>query len=130
MKKYEINKVWKFAEEDSFEDGCKPDTALQHEVALGRITGDTQEDVLRNLCVALDVVYDINKFQINACDDPGRVDLSVLEDSDAMEVNIEHKIYAMFKEGNAQLWCATYTVYVERVIRETIELDALPAVTK
>jgi hypothetical protein len=65
-------------------------------------------------------VDDDYEIELDACDDDGRVDISVMETNDsytATERQIEE-----WKKGELTLWYSTYTFHVEEVTRKTVRL--------
>lgn len=113
---YEVNGWSKFAEKDSIEDGCDPDSTVctsgtdtfYHINTYGLIdrlkefVGQTSdEDVL-----------------INYNGDKGRINIQVMETYEG--VPARRNLIERWRKGEVKyIWAATYTFHIEYVIRTT-----------
>lgn len=118
---YEINGCFKSIEEDIFAEGCQPHSGRVALVEV-RLRADTVEGLLKkfNNFLGND---DWSAIELDACDEPGRVDVSILE-NDEGEPATEWQIEA-WKNGKQRLWAATYTAHIEAVERRPVELRAI-----
>lgn len=115
---YEVNGWCKFADQDHWETGCDPDSTYSFS-GSERWSAETIPALLKQLraFVGVDDIYEI---ELDACDEDGRVDISVQETADgytAYEWDIEK-----WKKGELALWYATYTFMVEEVERKSVRL--------
>lgn len=116
MTQYQIHGLLKFAEEDIYDEGCQPETASTFQVDVD-FRGDTPQEVIQKVADFLGV--DQDGIERNACDEPGRVDFSLMEDAEgttASQAQIES-----WKKGKTRLWAVTYTAHVEKVEPVTLE---------
>lgn len=115
MKQFEVDGWYRVTEEDSFEEGCLPETA-SHNSGNERFVGETQNELIDKLMEFVGAKED-ETVLVNSCDDRGRIDICVMEDADgstATEREIER-----WKNGEIKLYYSTYTFQVEFVKRET-----------
>lgn len=107
--RYEIIGITKYAEEDSFERGCLPDTTACDTTVcfdIGRlgVQGESQKEAIEEL------IHHFGAFGATIEDcieiDEDQVSLAVMENSDghyASESELEE-----WKEGKTRLWYCTY----------------------
>lgn len=114
--KYQIHGLLKFAEEDIYDEGCQPETGFTDHIALD-FRGDTTEEVIQKVADFLGV--DQDGIERNACDEPGRVDFSLMEDEQATPAS-KHQL-ERWKNRQERLWAVTYTAHVEKVEPVTLE---------
>lgn len=67
------------------------------------------------------MVENENDMTLDACDEPGRIDLNRMETAEAGPATLGQ--VQLWEQGKFELWSATYTIYVHRVTYETIALD-------
>ena len=108
--KFQIDGLLKFAEEDNYNEGCDPSTTTHFHVDM-KFTGDTAQDVVNKVAEYLSV--DGDGIEYNACDEPGRVDFSLMEDENGTSPSKAQM--TAWKRGKCKLWAVTYTGYVEKV---------------
>jgi hypothetical protein len=118
MKTYECNGWFKFAEQDSYEHGCDPDTAFSF-ANDDVFKGQTIEEVLKQIknFLGVDDNYEVD---LDACGEEGRVDISVMESEQgypATEQDIEK-----WKRGELALWSSTYSFEIQEVERTPVNL--------
>lgn len=122
---YETNSWTKLAQEDSFEHGCfGPHTC---DYGQDRFSADTVDGLVVRLTAFFGVPAE--HTDLDACEEDGRIDFQRMENRDGEEptkAEIER-----WKQGKDRMWAVTYTVYVERVTRETVALcpHATPTTT-
>lgn len=119
MEKYYQASGWvKFYEEDIYAEGCLPHTG-------GLIDGreifkaSTIEQLLNELLAFTG--GDREGMELDACDDIGRVDISLMENADgckAQKWEIES-----WKDGDIQLWDCIYSFKVEEINSTTVKLQ-------
>lgn len=107
---YQMNGLLKFTEEDSYENGCNPDTVQIFEVDK-KFEADTPQELIKDVAEWLAV--DNDGIEKNACDEAGRVDFSLMEDGESNK-STKTQISA-WKKNKQKLWSVTYTGYVEKV---------------
>ena len=118
--RFEVDDWIKYAERDDFEQGCDPDscttfTGRDHWYAA---TIDALITQLRAFVPF--TTDDVDAVSVNACEEPGRIDICGMEDSEGNEPTAAN--IANWKRGRLQLWYVTYTFQVEQVTREVVEL--------
>lgn len=105
-----IARGWtKFAEEDKYQEGCMPGTAISFE-ENHTIKANSVEALLHVIkedlhCNEEDILRD-------SCDEIGRVDVQRMEDENGDYVT-EHEL-ELWRKGKIRLWSATYTYYIEQ----------------
>ena len=110
----EINGWFKFAELDSWENGCDPDST-RWEDGNESFTAETEDKLIAQLMEFCDVT-DKQNVLINSCDQDGRIDLQRYEDEQGCVANAGEM--ESFKRGEINLYLACYTFNVESVTRE------------
>lgn len=113
MSTYQIHGLLKIAEEDKWGEGCQPDTATSF-VVDGYWTGETLGEVLKKVADELGV-EDVDAIQLDACDEPGRVDFALMEDDESTPLSQAQT--RLWKKGEIKAWYAVYSGIVERVER-------------
>lgn len=114
---YETNSWTKLAEEDNFAQGCFGTHTFNH--GRDRFSADTVDELVATLGRFFGVP--IEHTDLDACEEDGRIDFQRMENRDGEEptkAEIER-----WKQGQDRMWAVTYTVYVERVTRETVALS-------
>lgn len=115
---FETDKAFKFYEEDTYENGCIPDsggTCIYHI--------KFSDNTLNGLIKQMENWFDTKRedMEFNSCDNIGRVDIGVMEDDKgdfATKAQLE-----LFKQGKCRLWYAIYTFNVSEVTRELVDFD-------
>jgi hypothetical protein len=118
MTTYEVDGWYKFAEQDNYEHGCDPDTAFSYsgdEV----FKGESIEALLKQVRDFVGVPHDY-EVDLDACEEPGRVDIQILENKDAY-VATSSEVGA-WKRGQIKLWSATYSFEIQEVERKPVRL--------
>jgi len=110
----EVNGWSKFAELDSWKNGCDPDST-RWEAGSDSFTAEDENELIAKLMEFTDV-DDKQNVLINSCDQDGRIDIQRYEDeqgclADASEMDA-------FKRGEIDLYLACYTFHVESITRE------------
>ena len=103
----------KFAEVFDAEKGCDPDTSITFS-GNDIFTGDTEQEITKKL---LDFcgTSDPDDAETDACEEPGRVDICILENAEgyaASKTEVER-----WERGEIKLWNASYSFIVENAIR-------------
>ena len=75
---YEAPHVLRMAEEDVYKKGCDPATSCTDIIRISA-TGKTVSELQEKLCDALNIKYVPNNIVLDACDEPGRIDIAVME---------------------------------------------------
>ena len=116
---YEVNGWFKYAEQDDYQEGCLPETGFTFS-GDERWSAETVPELLNKLrsFVGVDDDYEI---ELDACDEDGRVDISVMENESGYTVMSERGL-DKWKRGELALWYATYTFMVEQVERKGVRL--------
>lgn len=119
--KLEVDGLLKFVEEDNFQEGCDPKTAQSYMVDFsGKY--ESQEALIKGICDFLGIDDNPENYQINSCDEIGRIDFSVMENEEGYQAS--QRELNLFKEGKCRLWYAVYIAKVESVTREPFNLTA------
>ena len=105
---YEINGFLKFAEQDEFEEGCLPDTGTSCPVDL-RFSSETVAGIINEVCDFFGVKEDA--LELDACDEPGRIDVCRDETDDGSEPSEAER--AAWKQGKFPIWYVVYSGYVQ-----------------
>lgn len=115
---FEVNGWSKYGEQDHYEDGCDPHKYVSFS-GNERWSADDLGVLLSKLrdFVGVDEDYEI---LLDSCDEDGRVDIQVLETNDSYPAN--EACIELWKQGGVDLWCSTYTFYVEKVERKSVRL--------
>ena len=115
---YEVDGWHKFGERDYYETGCDPDEHI-HFSGSDRWSAETVPDLLNKLRSFVGVNGDY-EIELDACDEDGRVDISVMETGDSYPASgwdIDK-----WKKGELALWYSTYTFIVQKVERKGVRL--------
>ena len=115
---YEVNGWHKYGERNTFEEGGDPDNCVSFS-GNERWSAVTVPGLLYQLRDFVGVPDDY-EIELDACDEDGRVDISVMETGESYPAN-DHDI-ALWKKGERALWCSTYTFYVQKVERKGVRL--------
>lgn len=115
MKTYETNGYYKHSERDNWEHGCQDDYRSDDGHFL--LTSGTLDDLLGQMLAIAGVERKDAKesVELNACDEAGRVDISLTENDDGLPAT-EGEL-TRWKAGEIDLWYATYTFHVQEVNR-------------
>ena len=115
---YEVNGWHKYGERDYYEEGCNPDEY----VSFGgedRWSAETVPDLLNKLRSFVGVGGDY-EIELDACEEDGRVDISVMETNDSYTASTNE--LDKWKKGELALWYSTYTFIVQKVERKGVRL--------
>ena len=110
----EVNNLHKHGEEDSFKEGCLPETSFSFNVDIS-FKAETQEELIQKICDFLGIDNEKENYLINSCDEKGRIDFQLLEDREsvlASKLDIKR-----WKQGSMKLYYVCYSAYVEEVTR-------------
>lgn len=115
---YEVDGWYNYGEPDDYAQGCDPDKYVSFS-GYDRWKAETIHDLLVKLrsFVGVDDDYEI---ELDACEEDGRVDISVLETGDSYPAD-EREI-ERWKKGELVLWYSTYTFHVYQVERKGVRL--------
>ena len=118
VKTYEACGGLKHFEEDTYEDGCNPDTGGSSCVDI-----DFKSDSIGGLLKKIKEYFDVDNdsLLLNSCEEVGRIDIQVLENAEgykALKSDIE-----CWKDGDKILWSACYSFCVKCVTREEVDLN-------
>lgn len=118
--RYEVSGCLKHAEEDDFETGCQMGTGTEFDIAMNW-SAPTWPALLAQLREFTNTEKDPDATEINAGDEPGRVDIQTTETDDGAEPTEAE--YAEWKAGRLKLYAVTYTFIVQKVTRERVTLE-------
>ena len=107
-----IRDLHKFTEEDSWQDGCLPETGRAYSVGVG-FEGATPAEVIRKVCEF--VVCGPDDIERDACEETGRVDFCVTENGDGQPLTESER--EEWKAGKIKAYYAVYSGFVESVER-------------
>ena len=116
---FKIDSVLKFVEEDSYEEGCLPNTAQSHLIDV-EFKGENPESVIQQFCDFLGVKNTPESVDKNACDENGRVDIALMENSEGYEATPSQ--VENWKEGNFKLFYSVYSGVVTKITEEEVTL--------
>lgn len=116
---YEVNGWYKYGEQDHLETGCDPDKYVSFS-GPEQFSALTIPDLLIKLRNFVGV-HDDYEIELDACDEDGRVDISVLETADSYIAN-EWQVEE-WRRGEIPLWYSTYTFHVAEVTRKGVRLS-------
>lgn len=97
----------KHSELDRWEGGCDPSTAQAGYFDL-RVTGKSVPELSQNIARAL--CCDNEDLTLDACDEPGRIDVEVTETAEGSRATASELV--RWKRGELDLWTTTYTCHV------------------
>jgi hypothetical protein len=102
----------KSSEIDDYKEGCLPDSGNNFSDRTTVIKGESIAQVLYKIKEFLGLTDDEWKdnFELNACDEDGRVDVQILEDENG--VTADFRDIFLWKKGRKTLWSATYTFHI------------------
>ena len=119
MKTYYQASGWvKFYEEDIYEEGCIPHTG-------GLIDGreifkaDTLDGLINDLLSFTD--GDREGLELDACEDVGRVDISIMENADGCRAT--KREIESWKQADIQLWDCIYSFRIEQINATPVKLE-------
>jgi hypothetical protein len=107
---YRINGLLKFSVEDNYNEGCDPETSSTVFIEM-EYKGTSPQDVINKCASYLGV--DSDGIEKNACGEKGRVDFSLMEDSDSNPASKNQ--LTNWKNNEQKLWSVTYSGKVEKV---------------
>lgn len=124
---YEVIGFHKDAERDNWEMGCDPHSCVTYSDNMMRWTAETVPELLEQLAAFLGLSEaEAREVRLlNSCDEVGRVDFQIIENDDGMHPTAAQ--LKAWKAGEIDLWLATYTFHVERVVREAVDLQKMAA---
>jgi len=111
----------KYSEEDIYSEGCQPESA-NYNFGKDIFVTDTVERLVRK-CQDFCGSDSKEDLQFNSCDEIGRLDISIMEDSDATKASARQ--IEEWKQGNCRLWSSTYTFQIEKIQAEPVDLSIL-----
>lgn len=117
MKTYETGRGLKFTEQDIYETGCQPETGYTTTVDID-FKGNSAKEVIDKIKDFFNV--DDNAIELDACDENGRIDVSVMETDESNQAS--SRDIEAWKRGGKRLWSSSYTFYVQEVIRTNVKL--------
>lgn len=108
---YKVLLTLKFAEEDTYKEGCDPNSANSTHLDLD-IKGYTQEELINSIKSYFGVEREA--IELNACEDKGRIDVQLMETEDGSSPN--NVDMESWREGSLRLWAVNYSLYIGIVI--------------
>lgn len=114
-----IRGYYAFSEQDSWEDGCSFDTAKYEFMPPEAWTNKANS--FDELLDMLSDEFKSNDFLLNSCEEPGRLDLQVMQ-RDPFQCNkVSKETEDKWKAGKLNLWLTCYTFKVE-IVQTEIDL--------
>jgi hypothetical protein len=101
---YKTSRGIKFCEEDSYSEGCLPESGFVMDIDV-YFEGKTTKEILEKMSDFHDA--EINDLELNACDENGRVDIHVMENRDSYKPS-NYEI-EQWKNGRIKLYSSIYT---------------------
>lgn len=115
---YETDSVLKFMEIDNYANGCDPKSGRDDFYKI-HFSAATVKDLIHELMNHAGS-NDIGDVELNDCDEPGRVDIGVMERDDG--ITARKNDITLWKANKLKLWYVVYSFRVQKVTRETVEL--------
>ena len=115
---YEINGGLKHIEEDVYSEGCRMGTSSCWDIDV-RLRADSVDELIKKLNEFLGN-DDPGAMELDACDEPGRIDVQMLEDDKGMQADARQ--IEAWKKGKLRLWLADYSFRVEAIERLSVML--------
>lgn len=106
---YTTTKGFGFVEEDNYEKGCLPGTDQYKEIDI-TFKGETKEEILTHIMNFYDV--DEDDIETNACDEPGRIDIALMENAKGEKATISE--IEQWKKGKIKLYYVVYTHHLTK----------------
>lgn len=116
---FESSKGYKFAEEDVYQEGCKPGTGSAY-VEDAKFEDATLGGIIDKIKRYFDIDSD-EELQFNACEEVGRLDIVIMEDRDGIKAN--ERDIEDWKIGEKRLWYCIYTYRIWEVDRKPVNLE-------
>ena len=118
MKTYYQADGWiKFSEEDIYQDGCQPNSGGTY-TGSDKWKADTLDGLLNEILSFTD--GDREGMEIDACEEIGRVDISIMENADGCRATKQE--IELWKEGDIQLWNCIYSFQIEQITANPVSL--------
>lgn len=108
----------KFGEEDSFKNGCLPETSFLYS-GTDTFTGNTLESLIEE-CQRFCGSSNQNDLVLDSCGEIGRLDISVLVNEAGITASIGE--IKLWKKGKIKLYSCVYTFHVQSVGRKDVPL--------
>lgn len=114
---FETTGFSRFAQLDDFEQGCigrESDSYVDH-----KITAKTVQEMREKIVNVVGGTLDDQ--EIDACEEPGRIDVGRMENSDGLEPS--QKQLEAWRNGQCKLWYVVYSFRVDSVTRQPANLS-------
>lgn len=127
---YVCTYIAKTVEEDVYDEGCLPETHITTSSETILITGNTFAELLTKIGEEYDL--DIQAISLPPCEvEDGNIDLFEFQRSENADGSCPTPAQInKWKEGNHQLWAATYLFRTQKRMILPISLDEIKAVVK
>lgn len=116
---FQTGTALKYVEEDSYKEGCNPDTAETHMVEV-ELVKPTLAELIEEVKSYWGVTDD--DIMLDSCEEPGRLDIQIMENE--MGTTASNAEIEQWKTGKLRLWSACYTYHIQMVTKTTIPLTA------
>ena len=116
--KFESIGIWKHSEEDTYDHGCNGKSDLSAYIEKNLAT-DSAPEIVAKFANWLGMKPE--DAELDVCEEAGRVEFQRMEDGEGYEASEQQ--LKDWKRGELKLYAATYTIYVERVTRESVTLS-------
>lgn len=110
--KYETKGALKFAERDIFAEGCISEGAYTTFIDYP-MQAENLDQILGS--IADFVGCEKSSVEVNACDEPGRIDAACMESAEGFPATSSQ--LERWKTGDCELWYCVYSFYFEEVTR-------------
>ena len=119
MDKYYVSRGWsKFAEVDTYQEGCDPSTT-QNQSGSDCFKGNTIEEVIKK-CMDFVGADSMDSCLLDSCEELGRLDIQTLE-NDGGYTAYDRDI-KLWRTGQLQLWSCTYSFRIVLCQEEVVSL--------
>ena len=127
---YRLYGFLKHSEIFSLEEGCPSDTAnsqfIEYTIAADCIAGIIEQ--ASEFIYSYGITGATDNIQVNACDEPGRIDFTIMEDAEGIQAS-EFDLQ-QWRKGAKELYCCTYSANVLKVQSDfLIDSSVLESVT-
>lgn len=117
---FECHLCLKRIEEDTWETGCLPETAQEFQLSIP-IRGASIAEVTQQIAAFTGCTED--QLEIDAAEDPGRIDAQVLETDQVDPMSAAYR--TRWRNGQIKGYLATYSFYFEQVTRVPAQFHPL-----
>ena len=116
--KFESIGIWKHSEEEAYDHGRSGKSEYSAYIEK-KLVADSAPEIVAKFANWLGMKPE--DAEIDVCEEDGRVEFQRVENGEGYEASPRQ--LQDWKRGERKLYCATYTIYVERVTRERVAIS-------